>query len=207
MVCGPDQTCSEGRLRCDRIIGGLAEPSKVLKVSSQSAGTVRAIHFRPGDNVKEGDVLLEIAHQGSHSSSGGGDPKITPVLAPMDGMVLSLAADVGSQVGTEDLIEIGDLSRMTVTLFFAWDDRHKYKNGMQLSLEPYTELDHRWEGVIERIDPRPVNYEYKYALGILEGSVDVYHAYVELDNQDGSLLPHMPLKARVWHERPLEERG
>ncbi|HEV8066842.1 MAG TPA: efflux RND transporter periplasmic adaptor subunit [Planctomycetaceae bacterium] len=44
----------------DRIFSGLVQPSQFLQIQSQATGHLRAIHFRPGQAVKRGDLLFEI---------------------------------------------------------------------------------------------------------------------------------------------------
>lgn len=178
------------------VVSGTAEPARIFNISSTKDGFVKSIHYRPGDSVRQGDVLLEIdpieGQRRGTSSSGG----VIAITAPIDGMVLSLSAKEGSRVGTEDLMEIGDISRFAVNLSFPWKVRQEFSKGMQVSLEARDEPHRRWEGVIERIDPRPVNNRGTR-----------YQAHLELDNKDGWLIPGMPLKAKVWTKRPLETRG
>ena len=114
------------------------------------------------------------------------------IFAPVSGVVVSVAITEGQTLNaaqmTPVLLQIADLSRMTVEAQIAEANVGKLSVGSGVSFNTLGGGARRWRGVLQRIVPQASE----------NSSVVSYTAVFEVDNADGALLPGMT--AQVFFE-------
>lgn len=114
------------------------------------------------------------------------------IFAPVSGVVVSVAITEGQTLNaaqmTPVLLQIADLSRMTVEAQVAEANVGKLSVGSGVSFNTLGGGARRWRGVLQRIVPQASE----------NSSVVSYTAVFEVDNADGALLPGMT--AQVFFE-------
>ncbi len=107
------------------------------------------------------------------------------IFAPMDGTVVAISARQGQTINASQqapvLMQIADLSSMTVQTRVSEADISRLQIGMEAYFTTLGSRDQRWYGTLYRIEPTPV----------VENNVVLYNALFDVDNADGSLLPQM----------------
>lgn len=114
------------------------------------------------------------------------------IFAPVSGVVVSVDITEGQTLNaaqtTPVLLQIADLSRMTVEAQVAEANVGKLSVGSGVSFNTLGGGSRSWRGVLQRIVPRASE----------NSSVVSYTAVFEVDNADGALLPGMT--AQVFFE-------
>ncbi|MFO7766980.1 MAG: efflux RND transporter periplasmic adaptor subunit [Pelovirga sp.] len=107
------------------------------------------------------------------------------IYAPMDGTLVSISARQGQTINASQqapvLMQIADLSTMTVKTRVSEADITRLQVGMEAYFTTLGGRDQRWYGSLYRIEPTPV----------VENNVVLYSALFDVDNSDRSLLPQM----------------
>jgi len=134
----------------------------------------------------------EIASQKALIASEEAKLNYTTIHAPVSGVVVSVAITEGQTLNaaqsTPVILEIADLSRMTVEAQVAEANIGKLSVGSGVSFNTLGGGARRWRGVLQRIVPQASE----------NSSVVSYTAVFEVDNADGALLPGMT--AQVFFE-------
>lgn len=109
----------------------------------------------------------------------------TRILAPMSGTVVSLAASQGQTLNANQqaptLLELADLSVMTVVTQVSEADVSALQPGMAARFTTLGARNRFWQGQLERIQPTPE----------IENNVVLYNALFDVDNPRRELLPQM----------------
>ncbi|MDR2422279.1 MAG: efflux RND transporter periplasmic adaptor subunit [Deltaproteobacteria bacterium] len=110
----------------------------------------------------------------------------TKILAPIDGVVVNRAVDVGQTVAasfqTPTLIDIaGDLTQMQINASFAEADIGRLKPGLLASFTVDAYPGQTFKGILRQIRLNPTN----------TSNVVTYDVVVDVSNPDGRLLPGM----------------
>lgn len=107
------------------------------------------------------------------------------IFAPMDGTVVAISARQGQTINASQqapiLMQIADLSTMTVQTRVSEADISRLEIGMEAYFSTLGSRDQRWHGSLYRIEPTPV----------VENNVVLYNALFDVDNADSKLLPQM----------------
>lgn len=107
------------------------------------------------------------------------------IYAPMDGTIVSITARQGQTLNASQsapiILQIADLSVMTVQTQVSEADVLKLKTGMKAYFTTLGGQIRRWYGELYRIEPTPTN----------ENNVVLYNALFDVDNTGGELLPQM----------------
>ncbi len=107
------------------------------------------------------------------------------IYAPMDGTVVSVSARQGQTLNanqsTPTILQIADLSVMTVNTEVSEADVSKLKAGMDAYFTTLGSQTQRWYGKVQLIEPTPT----------VENNVVLYNAKFDVDNNSGALLPQM----------------
>ena len=107
------------------------------------------------------------------------------IYAPMDGTVVSISARQGQTINASQqapiLMQIADLSTMTVKTRVSEADIARLQVGMEAYFTTLGGRDQRWYGTLYRIEPTPV----------VENNVVLYSALFDVDNDGRRLLPQM----------------
>jgi len=109
----------------------------------------------------------------------------TKIYAPMDGTVVSVSARQGQTLNANQsaptILQIADLTTMTVQTEVSEADIIKLKTGMRAYFTTLGSQGKRWYGELRRIEPTPTT----------ENNVVLYNALFDVDNTERSLLPQM----------------
>ena len=107
------------------------------------------------------------------------------IYAPMDGTVVSISARQGQTINASQqaplLMQIADLSTMTVKTRVSEADIARLQVGMEAYFTTLGGRGQRWYGTLYRIEPTPV----------VENNVVLYSALFDVDNSNRDLLPQM----------------
>ncbi len=108
------------------------------------------------------------------------------IYAPIAGTIVSLAGSVGQTVNAGvQLMEISDLSTMTVEAQVSEADISRLSIGMPAYFTTLAGSNRRWTGTLRRILPTPT----------VENNVVLYSILFDVDNSDGALLIGMSTKS------------
>ncbi len=109
----------------------------------------------------------------------------TKIYAPMNGTVASQTAREGQTLNANQtapvILQIADLSTMTVRAQVAEADVPRVQLGMAVSFTTLGSLTRHWDAVVRQIQPTPE----------LINDVVLYDVLVDVDNRDGSLMNGM----------------
>ncbi|MBW6509092.1 MAG: efflux RND transporter periplasmic adaptor subunit [Desulfuromonadales bacterium] len=107
------------------------------------------------------------------------------IFAPMDGTVVAISARQGQTINASQqapvLMQIADLSAMTVKTRVSEADIARLQVGMEAYFTTLGGRDQRWFGTLYRIEPTPT----------VENNVVLYSALFDVDNSNHNLLPQM----------------
>jgi len=107
------------------------------------------------------------------------------IYAPMDGTVVSISARQGQTINASQqapvLMQIADLSTMTVRTRVSEADIPRLQVGMEAYFTTLGGRNQRWYGTLYRIEPTPT----------VESNVVLYSALFDVDNSNRNLLPQM----------------
>ena len=113
------------------------------------------------------------------------------IYAPTDGTVMELVATEGQTLTatyvTPIILQIADLSKMTVEVKVPEAKVHKLIPGMDAYFTTVGGQDRRWHGALEQILPRAV----------VDADVVTYTALFEVDNADGALFADMSVQVSI----------
>lgn len=111
--------------------------------------------------------------------------KYASIYAPMDGTVVSLSARQGQTLNasqtTPTILQLADLSVMTVKAQVSEADVSKLKLGMDVYFTVFGGEGKRWQGKLQKVEPTPT----------VENNVVLYNALFDVPNEDGSLMTQM----------------
>jgi len=109
----------------------------------------------------------------------------TKIYAPMDGTVASQTAREGQTLNANQtapvILQIADLSTMTVRAQVAEADVPRVRPGMAVSFTTLGSLERRWEAVVRQLLPSPE----------VINDVVLYNVLADVDNRDGQLMNGM----------------
>ena len=107
------------------------------------------------------------------------------IYAPMSGTVVEVLARKGQTLNatqqTPTILQIADLSVMTVEAQVSEADVNRLKQGMDAYFTTLGDQNRRWSGQLRRIEPTPQ----------VENNVVLYNALFDVDNDQGALFPQM----------------
>lgn len=107
------------------------------------------------------------------------------IYAPMDGTIVSISARQGQTINASQqapvLMQIADLSTMTVQTKVSEADISRLQLGMEAYFTTLGGREQRWHGTLYRIEPTPT----------VENNVVLYSALFDVANNDRKLLPQM----------------
>ncbi len=107
------------------------------------------------------------------------------IYAPMNGTVVSISARQGQTLNanqsTPTILQIADLSVMTVNTEVSEADVSKLRSDMDAYFTTLGSQTQRWYGKVQLIEPTPT----------VENNVVLYNAKFDVDNKNGALLPQM----------------
>jgi len=113
----------------------------------------------------------------------------TPLVAPMDGTVVDVAAVVGESVGTESLVTLADLETPLVRFWVEEMDLVSVATGNPVNVVFEALPDYTFAGEIVRVDPGLVDVDGTPAVQIW--------ASVDLTSQPVNLLSDMTVKVEI----------
>ncbi|HSI41543.1 MAG TPA: efflux RND transporter periplasmic adaptor subunit [Xanthobacteraceae bacterium] len=109
----------------------------------------------------------------------------TKIYAPMDGTVVSIAAQPGQTLNANQsapiVLRLADLQTMTVTAQVAEGDIPKVRVGMPAYFKTLGLPDRRWEGDVRQIEPTPT----------IVNDVVLYNVLIDVPNSDLTLMTDM----------------
>lgn len=107
------------------------------------------------------------------------------IYAPMEGTVVSISARQGQTLNASQqapiLLQIADLSMMTVQAQVSEADITRLSTGMPAYFTTLGNQHTRWRGALYRIEPTPE----------VQNNVVLYNALFDVNNEDNQLLPQM----------------
>lgn len=142
-------------------------PERMREVTARFPGIVRSVSVKPGDTVRQGQVLARIESNESL--------QLYPVTAPMAGTLTVRHTNPGESAGSEVLFGIADFSTVRAELKLFPRDRSRIKPG-QVVVVHAADGGARGEGRVSAVTP----------LGASDQSLV---ARVLLDNADGRWTP------------------
>lgn len=109
----------------------------------------------------------------------------TKIFAPMDGTIVTIVARQGQTLNANQsaptILQIADLSTMTVQTQVSEADIVKLKTDMRAYFTTLGSNGKRWYGKLRRIEPTPTS----------ENNVVLYNALFDVENNERNLLPQM----------------
>jgi macrolide-specific efflux system membrane fusion protein len=110
--------------------------------------------------------------------------KYTSIYAPMSGTVVSITAKQGQTLNANQsapiILEIADLTTMTVKAEVSEADITKLKNGMNVYFKTMGNK-RQWFSTLDKVEPTPE----------VENNVVLYNALFDVNNSDGKLMTYM----------------
>lgn len=111
--------------------------------------------------------------------------KYAQILAPMDGVVVSISLKQGQTINASQssptLLRIADLSTMTVQTQVSEADVTRLRPGMPLYFTTLGSRNRRYQGELRKVEPTPT----------VNNNVVLYNALFDVKNQQRNLLPQM----------------
>ena len=152
------------------------DENRLARVRAQFPGAVREVHVQSGETVRRGQVLAIIEGNESMSSY--------PLIAPIAGVVVTRATNVGDVAGETPLFEIADLSTVWVDLHVFGRDVSRLKPGQPVQLTSVTG-EGSAQAVLDRILP------------VAAAGSQSAIARVRLPNLQGQWRPGLAVSAEV----------
>ncbi|WP_417580642.1 efflux RND transporter periplasmic adaptor subunit [Nitrincola sp.] len=122
------------------------------------------------------------------------------IYAPMSGTVVEVVARKGQTLNatqqTPTILQIADLSVMTVQAQVSEADVNRLKKGMDAYFTTLGDQNRRWSGQLRRIEPTPE----------VENNVVLYNALFDVENDQGALFPQMTAQVFFIIDRAEEVR-
>ncbi len=107
------------------------------------------------------------------------------IFAPMSGTVVNIVARQGQTINASQqaptILQIADLSVMTVQAQVSEADVSRLRQGMDAYFTTLGDQSRRWSGQLRRIEPTPQ----------VENNVVLFNALFDVDNHQMALLPQM----------------
>lgn len=117
------------------------------------------------------------------------------IYAPMSGTVVEIVARKGQTLNATQqaptILQIADLSVMTVQAQVSEADVNRLRQGMAAYFTTLGDQSRRWTGVLRRIEPTPQ----------VENNVVLYNALFDVENIQGALFPQMTAQVFFILER------
>jgi len=111
--------------------------------------------------------------------------KYSQILAPMDGVVVSISLKQGQTINASQssptLLRIADLSTMTVQTQVSEADVTRLRPGMPVYFTTLGSRNRRYQGELRKVEPTPT----------VNNNVVLYNALFDVKNQQRNLLPQM----------------
>ena len=111
--------------------------------------------------------------------------KYAQILAPMDGVVVSISLKQGQTINASQssptLLRIADLSTMTVQTQVSEADVTRLRPGMPVYFTTLGSRNRRYQGELRKVEPTPT----------VNNNVVLYNALFDVKNQQRNLLPQM----------------
>ncbi|MGL6048035.1 MAG: efflux RND transporter periplasmic adaptor subunit, partial [Vogesella sp.] len=111
--------------------------------------------------------------------------KYAQILAPMDGVVVSISLKQGQSINARQssptLLRIADLSTMTVQTQVSEADVTRLRPGMPVYFTTLGSRNRRYQGELRKVEPTPT----------VNNNVVLYNALFDVKNQQRNLLPQM----------------
>ena len=131
---------------------GRGNVSRVSPTGVTATGAVARVAVQDGDEVKRGDLLMEILS----GTFDGYEMTGTNVTAAEEGVVISVSVEPGQTVTKGDVVaQIAPLSGMRVEANITADDRNNLKAGDRVTLELEADESRTYEGTVRYITEIP----------------------------------------------------
>ena len=147
----------------------LEQSQTALKVAQARAESLQA-------QIEEAQSALEVSET---------NLSYTTVFAPIDGTVVSQEAREGQTLNASQsapvIMQLADLDVMTVRAQIAEADVSRIRSGQEVYFTTLGNLEKRWSGIVRQILPTPE----------IISDVVLYHALVDVENQDRQLMTGM----------------
>jgi macrolide-specific efflux system membrane fusion protein len=147
----------------------LETKEKALKIAEASLEALEAQKEQAEANLKSN--LINLGY--------------TKIYAPMDGIVSARYVSEGQTLNanqtTPTILQVANLSVMTIRAEIAEADVMRLKPGMTSNFSTLGDLDKKWTGTIRQILPTPQ----------VVSDVVLYHALIDVENKDGALMNGM----------------
>jgi HlyD family secretion protein len=164
---------------------------RLARIKYERLVKLRQAGATPQEELDTAKANLDIAEAGLEQQEASLNQDIynlnnTRILAPIDGVVINRAVDVGQTVAasfqTPTLIDIaGDLTQMQINASFAEADVGRLKPGLAASFTVDAYPGQTFKGVLRQIRLNPTT----------TSNVVTYDVVVDVKNPDGRLLPGM----------------
>ena len=152
-----------------------ADPARIAEVRARFPGVVQKVLGQLGERVEKGQVLATVQSNDSLQTY--------QVKAPIDGLILRRAVQVGTNTGDGPLFIIADLSRVWVELDVFGRDLGRIETG-----KPVT---------VQTLDGDRLNGRIAFVSPLALHASQSVQARVVLDNADGRLRPGQFVRGRV----------
>lgn len=125
----------------------------------------------------------------------------TQVLAPIDGVVVSLAVEEGQTVNanqsTPTLLTIAQLDKVTIRAEISEGDVTKVKVGMPAYFTILGDTEQRYETTLRAIDPGPTTLTDNNSTASSSASAIYYYGMLDVPNDDGKLRIAMTTQVSI----------
>ena len=125
----------------------------------------------------------------------------TQVLAPIDGVVVSLAVEEGQTVNanqsTPTLLTIAQLDKVTIRAEISEGDVTKVKVGMPAYFTILGDTEQRYETTLRAIDPGPTTLTDNASTASSSASAIYYYGMLDVPNDDGKLRIAMTTQVSI----------
>lgn len=125
----------------------------------------------------------------------------TQVLAPIDGVVVSLAVEEGQTVNanqsTPTLLTIAQLDKVTIRAEISEGDVTKVKIGMPAYFTILGDTEQRYETTLRAIDPGPTTLTDNASTASSSASAIYYYGMLDVPNDDGKLRIAMTTQVSI----------
>lgn len=125
----------------------------------------------------------------------------TQVLAPIDGVVVSLAVEEGQTVNanqsTPTLLTIAQLDKVTIRAEISEGDVTKVKIGMPAYFTILGDTEQRYETTLRAIDPGPTTLTDNNSTASSSASAIYYYGMLDVPNDDGKLRIAMTTQVSI----------
>ena len=125
----------------------------------------------------------------------------TQVLAPIDGVVVSLAVEEGQTVNanqsTPTLLTIAQLDKVTIRAEISEGDVTKVKVGMPAYFTILGDTEHRYDTTLRAVDPGPTTLTDNASSASSSSSAIYYYGMLDVPNPDGKLRIAMTTQVSI----------